>query len=70
MVLQSLPDLPQSWEEFKKLNLPLTSPVPAARFSSPGSELQWGKLSFKSRRVGYIAGYLILDSFNTRGNGK
>ncbi|VVA92596.1 unnamed protein product [Arabis nemorensis] len=40
--IQDLTDLPQSWEEFKKLKLPLTLPVPAARFSSPGSELQWG----------------------------
>ncbi|CAA7060225.1 unnamed protein product [Microthlaspi erraticum] len=41
---QNFPDLPQSWEEFKKLKLPLTLPVPAARFSSPGSELQWGPM--------------------------
>ncbi|CAH2077995.1 unnamed protein product [Thlaspi arvense] len=41
---QDLTDLPQSWEEFKKLKLPLTLPVPAARFSSPGSELQWGSV--------------------------
>ncbi|KAL1201177.1 Pheophytinase [Cardamine amara subsp. amara] len=39
---QNLMDLPQSWEEFKKLKLPLTLPVPAARFTSPGNELQWG----------------------------
>ncbi|CAD5329005.1 putative alpha/beta hydrolase-1, DNA photolyase, rossmann-like alpha/beta/alpha sandwich [Arabidopsis thaliana] len=41
---QNLTDLPQSWEEFKKLKLPLTLPVPAAKFSSPGSELQWGSV--------------------------
>ncbi|KAG7546233.1 Alpha/Beta hydrolase fold [Arabidopsis suecica] len=41
---QNLTDLPQSWEEFKKLNLPISLPVPAARFSSPGSELQWGSV--------------------------
>ncbi|CAL9226785.1 unnamed protein product [Arabidopsis halleri] len=41
---QNLTDLPQSWEEFKKLKLPISLPVPAARFSSPGSELQWGSV--------------------------
>ncbi|XP_010433666.1 PREDICTED: uncharacterized protein LOC104717742 isoform X1 [Camelina sativa] len=37
----NLTDLPQSWEEFKELKLPLSLPVSAARFSSPESELQW-----------------------------
>lgn len=41
---QSLSDLPHSWEEFKKLKLPITLPVPAARLSSPESELQWGSV--------------------------
>ncbi|ESQ54774.1 hypothetical protein EUTSA_v10024578mg [Eutrema salsugineum] len=41
---QNLTNLPQSWEEFKKLKLPLTLPAPAAIFSSPGSELQWGSV--------------------------
>ncbi|RIA04368.1 hypothetical protein BRARA_K01402 [Brassica rapa] len=41
---QSLSDLPHSWEEFKKLTLPVTMPVPAVRLSSPESELQWGSV--------------------------
>ncbi|CAH8304255.1 unnamed protein product [Eruca vesicaria subsp. sativa] len=41
---QSLSDLPHSWEEFKKLKLPVTVPVPAPRLRSPESELQWGSV--------------------------
>ncbi|KAL0891016.1 hypothetical protein Bca101_014999 [Brassica carinata] len=41
---QSLSDLPHSWEEFKKLSLPITSPVPSARLSSPEREMQWGSV--------------------------
>ncbi|KAJ0263311.1 DNA photolyase [Hirschfeldia incana] len=41
---QNLSDLPHSWEEFKKLKLPITLPVPAPRLSSPESELQWGSV--------------------------
>ncbi|EOA16132.1 hypothetical protein CARUB_v10004267mg [Capsella rubella] len=40
----NLTDLPQSWKNFKKLKLPISLPVPAARFSSPESELQWGSV--------------------------
>lgn len=61
LTLQNLTDLPQSWEEFKKLKLPITLPVPAARFPSPVSELQWGKLSFKSHGVGSRALVVSLD---------
>lgn len=55
LVLQNLMDLQQSWEEFKKLKLPPTLPVPAARFTSPGNELQWGKLFFKIHGSGSLA---------------
>lgn len=54
LVLQNLTDLPQSWEEFKKLKLPISLPVPAAKLSSVGSELQWGKLFFKIHGVGSL----------------
>ncbi|XP_010532255.1 PREDICTED: uncharacterized protein LOC104808287 isoform X2 [Tarenaya hassleriana] len=39
---QNLMELPQSWEELKKIKLPLSLPVPATILPSSGSELQWG----------------------------